>query len=453
MISLKEKKTKKHLLLLILAAAAWRLLFIGLWGPLSFPDSPAYEGLARNLLAGKGYVDTRPFQVMDASLIRTPGYPLFLAGVQAIFPGQGLPLILIQQILGLMTVVLIYWTGGILADEKTGFRAGMLCALHPWLAIFGNIVMTETLFLFLLVLAILLLVAGVQNNNLPMILLAGSLFGLSVLVRPAFLLFPLLLPAGLFVWQKKAGPAWRGSLLFGASCLLVLLPWVAWNRAHKGYAGLSAFSGINLLTLVQPPRSFYSTGDPVQRALAESCRNRGEEVPALIPAEVGRSLVYRQVTMPCTYLAVKSLREQGYPQPVIDRRFFSLALSYIMRNPLDYLRSAGRQMMKLWSGYSLEWLGGKFAKRAGQNLKDGEGWVWWLKAFARAGLGGLLALLTAWGAWRIARREPRLLILLLLLASITLTCGFITAADPRYRLPAEPFIMLVILRGLKRQAP
>ena len=451
MASFKEKMAKRHLLILILAAGAWRLLFIGVWGPLSFPDSPAYENLARNLLAGKGYVDTRPFQVMDASLIRTPGYPLFLAGVHTLFPGQGLPLVLIQQILGLLTVVFIYWTGRLLVDAKTGFAAGLLCAFHPWLAVFGNIVMTETLFLFLLALAILILAAGVQKNNLPGIMLAGSLFGLSVLVRPAFLLFPLLLPFGLFVWQKKTGPAWRGSILFGASCLLVLLPWVAWNRAHKGYVGLSAFSGINLLTLVQPPRSFYSAGDPMQRALAASCRNRWEEVPALIPDEVGRSLVYKQVTMPCTYLAVKSLRAQGYPQRDIDRRFFFLALSYIRRNPLDYLRSAGRQMVKLWSGYSLEWLGGKFARRAGQNLRDGDRWVWWLKAFARAGLGGLLILLTAWGAWRIARREPHLLILLLLLASITLTCGFITAADPRYRLPAEPFIILVILRGLKRK--
>jgi hypothetical protein len=174
-------------------------------------------------------------------------------------------------------------------------------------------------------------------------------------------------------------------------------------------------------------------------------------VTAPIPEEISGGLVFKQVTMPCTYLALKSLREQGVSQADIDRNFFALAASYIKQNPVDYLRAAGRQTMKLWSGYSLEWLGGKFAKRLGQNRRDGDRLIWGMKVFARIGLGILLTLFTAWGVWKIIRREPSLCILVLIPISIILTCGFITAADPRYRLPAEPFIILVILYGLGRK--
>jgi 4-amino-4-deoxy-L-arabinose transferase-like glycosyltransferase len=446
-----ELMRKKNLVLLFLAATAWRLVFVCLWGPLSYPDSPAYENLAQNLLAGKGYIDTRPFQVMDASMIRTPGYPLFLAAIDALFPGQGMILILIQQILGIMTVGFVYLTGKLLVDEKTGFMAGLFCALHPWLAIFGNIVMTETLFLFLFSLSILILTVGVQKKYPARIILAGLLFGLSALVRPAFLLLPLLLPIAFYVLLKKVGPALRYSALFGISTFIVLLPWIAWNSTHKGYTGLTAFSGINLLTLVQPPPSFYAANDPLQKVLGQCCQNGRAEVTAPIPKEISNNFVFKQVTMPCTYLALKSLREQGYPQPDIDRRFLALATAYIKQNPFAYLRSAGKQMVKLWSGYSLEWLGGKFSKRLEQNRRDGDRLIWIMKVLARIGLGILLTMFTAWGAWRIVQREPSLLILVLIIASIIMTCGFITAADPRYRLPAEPFIILIILCGLRRK--
>jgi hypothetical protein len=74
-----------------------------------------------------------------------------------------------------------------------------------------------------------------------------------------------------------------------------------------------------------------------------------------------------------------------------------------------------------------------------------------MKVIARAGLGTLLILLTAWGTWKIVRWEPSLVILVLIIATITLTCGFLTAAEIRYRLPAEPYIILIILYGLRKR--
>lgn len=444
---------KKHLLQLFLLATLWRLLFVVIWGPLAHPDSMAYENLAGNLLAGKGYVDTRPFQIIDVSLARTPGYPLFLAAIHALFPDNKLILILIQQLLGIMTVFFVYRIGERLIDEKAGWQAAAITAVHPWLAIYGNMVMTETLFMFLFILAIFFLVDALQKKSSGKIFLAGALFGMSILVRPAFLLLPLLLPGALFLVFKKTGPALRYAIIFGAACLVMLFPWIIWNHMYKGYTGLTCVSGINLLTLVQPPPSFYAKNDPLQRTVRDYYEDGSTEVASLIPADIGRDLTFRQVTMPRTYLAVKSLRAQGYTQPEIDRRFFAIARSYVLRHPFAYLRTAGKGMLKLWSGYPLEWLGGDFSNPLSRNRSDGDHALVAVKLFFRIGLGLPLIFFTALGAWKIVSRGPALSILLLIAASITLTSGFFTAPDLRYRIPIEPFIMLIILFGIRKTKP
>lgn len=440
----------KPLLILLAVAAAWRLLFVCIWGPLSLPDSLAYHNLAQNILSGDGYVDTRPSQFLDASLIRTPGYPLFLAGLRFLFPRSDILLLLVQQLLGVLSVGLIYGIAVLLTDARTGFRAGLIAALHPWLAITGNTFMTETVFIFVFTLALWLLTVAIKKESPARLILSGLVFGVSLLVRPAFILFPFLLPVALGVSFKKLGKAAGFSALFAISSFAATLPWIAWNHAHKGYSGLAAFSGINLLALVQPPPSFFREQDAFHSALRSAYPAGREEVaPAAAPNVTGRLTITR-VTIPYTYRAVKILREQGYSQPEIDRRFLRIAEAYILRHPFSYAKSAGREMLKLWSGYSLEWLGGGFAKRLYQNRRDGDRIVWAVKMLGRIGLGAILAALTILGAWKIVREDPSLLILLMIIASITLACGFFTTADLRYRLPAEPFIMLVILRGLRK---
>jgi hypothetical protein len=155
-------------------------------------------------------------------------------------------------------------------------------------------------------------------------------------------------------------------------------------------------------------------------------------------------MVYQEVTMSCTYLAVRELRSQGFSQAAIDGEFFSLAVRYILRHPTAYLKRAALEMARLWSGYPLEWLGRRFSRRLSQDRKAGDLWIWRLKAAARFGLGAWLLLGMALGTWRIFSERSALIIPLALIVGITLTCGLLAAAMTRYRLPAEPFIMLII---------
>jgi hypothetical protein len=240
------------------------------------------------------------------------------------------------------------------------------------------------------------------------------------------------------------------AVIFGASCLVVLLPWVIWNHAHKGYTGLTSFSGVNLLTLMQPPASFYLEDDPFQKALQDAYRDGRQEVPAPIPPEVGKRLYLKGVSTPRTYLALMTLRKNGNSQSAIDRHFLRIAAKFVFRHPWAYLKTAGKGMLKLWSGYPLEWLGGNFSKRLAQNRSDGDLGIVAAKLFFRIGLGLPLIFFAAFGAWKIFRRASELSVLLVILASITLACGFFTAPDLRYRVPAEPFIMLIMLFGIKK---
>jgi len=442
---------KKTIFILVLLAVVWRLFLSIHWGLLTKPDSLSYDTLARNIAAGQGYIDTRPYQPLDASLTRTPGYPLFLAGIRLVFPGSDWIIILIQNLLGLLTAWMIYRIGARLIDERTGILAGLITAFHPWLIQYGNTLMSEILFMFLATLSILLLVHGLPKKSWAVVGTAGIVLGAALLVRPALVFLPLLLPIGFWAYYQKIGPAWRASLVLGVACLAVVLPWLSWSHAHKGTTGLTAFAGINLLTLIQPPPSFYKGNTPYEAALKEFCTESRELIPKTVPAELAGRTSLISVRVPCVYLAAQRLREQGFSQPDIDRRFLGFALAYILRHPVAYFRLAAREVLRFWSGYPLDGLGGAFAKETAQNRRDGDRVVLAIKKIVRIGAGILLSLLTLLGLYKACRRGSLLVIPAGVVISMTLLFGFFLVTDLRHRLPAEPFIILLILYGLKKK--
>lgn len=111
-------------------------------------DTLVYGDLAQNLLHGHGYGLTEDGHVR-ATLIRLPGYPLFLAACFAVFGvGRYLPVIWLQVFVDLLGCVLL----GLLARQVLGVRVGRLCvclaALCPFTANYAAAALTETLSIF-----------------------------------------------------------------------------------------------------------------------------------------------------------------------------------------------------------------------------------------------------------------------------------------------------------------
>ena len=171
------------------------------------------------------------------------GYPAALGAVFALVKHTPIPDNLVlagaffNVFLGVATVALVYQVG----RRLFGVGVGLLAAL--WLAVFPNLIfhtaafLTETLFNFLVMAALVVLLSGswkgrqLGRGNL---LLFGALLGLSALVRPISLLFLPLLP---IVWLV-AGFGWRRALGHSAAVLAVtvavIAPWTVRNIVVMG---------------------------------------------------------------------------------------------------------------------------------------------------------------------------------------------------------------------------
>jgi 4-amino-4-deoxy-L-arabinose transferase-like glycosyltransferase len=141
---------------------------------------------------------------------RGPGYPLFLAAALTSGRddvGKALGYIYAGQVvLGTATVLLTIALARLWLGRCAGILAGLLIACWPHLISFCGVVMSETLFGFLLVLGIWLLALGVRRAAGWLLALSGLVLGAAYLVNPIVLFFPI--AAALVVmrrWNWRAG--------------------------------------------------------------------------------------------------------------------------------------------------------------------------------------------------------------------------------------------------------
>ncbi len=216
---------------LILALVLPRLLLI--WNGFAAPqrslltDSSGYLELARSLrLEGRFHASEH-----EESL-RTPGYPAFLALVQAIFGERSGFIILVQVLLTLLTAWLLFRAAGALGGEQAGLAAAWLYALSPNALFWAGTVMTETFFAFWLALSMALLIEAVQHGSWGRGACAGLALGLAVLARPIGLYLIPLWAAGALLAARKFPRGGRRWVPAAALLVAALLPVLAWQTRN-----------------------------------------------------------------------------------------------------------------------------------------------------------------------------------------------------------------------------
>ncbi len=190
-------------------------------------------------------------------LHRTPGYPLFLA---AVAPWRGMGglrlLLMLQALLTLGTAVLLTDTARCWCGPERGRKplvAGALWLSNPAVLVLAYQVLSEILFVFLLVLSLWVFVRGLRTRQRWSPALAGMSLGASILVRPIGLV---LIPAAVGAWvvgtrrTRSAGeavpprmdaPAVRRGHLIPWIAGVAVLPglWLLHNGVDHGYWGIS----------------------------------------------------------------------------------------------------------------------------------------------------------------------------------------------------------------------
>jgi len=115
-------------------------------------DEQHYSQIAQNIVAGNGFA----WGPGQPTSIRPPLYPALLASVWSRSPDNLQAVRVIQILIALATAVFVYILGLRVYGPSVGAWAAAACWLYPSLVFFNFLILTETLFTFLLVAFVLL---------------------------------------------------------------------------------------------------------------------------------------------------------------------------------------------------------------------------------------------------------------------------------------------------------
>jgi len=242
------RKQKVIFLALIILAGAFRLAIVH-WLPNdSADDSLGYEQIARNVLEQHVYthVTEAPY---TPTLVRLPGYPLFIAAIYSVFGHTNNTAVrIVQALLDTGTCVLVavlafLWQPNQRRKMATAVAAMALAAVNPFTTIYCAIVLTEVPSTFLIVAACIAATLAFRANKLERELrwwaISGLITGIGVLFRPDVGLVTAAIGVlALVKLFRRQTRRWQQTILAGAvlsaAFVLALAPWTIrnWRTLH-----------------------------------------------------------------------------------------------------------------------------------------------------------------------------------------------------------------------------
>ena len=216
------------------------------WG-VSWTDQEGYKRLGEVLATTGEFTRYPEAPVFVPEVIRTPGYPAFVAVVYRVFGvGNQMALAISQAFVFAALCLIVLALARRVAGERTATVAAIAAALFAPFPYFGALALTELWATFIVSIAMLACVKAVQSGKARDYAIAGVLFSLATLVRPAFVLLPFFLAIAvpLFVRAQRDAPALKGWAVLATAAALTLAPWFAYNYTYLGRLTLSPAGGV-----------------------------------------------------------------------------------------------------------------------------------------------------------------------------------------------------------------
>lgn len=232
----------------LMIAALGRFVFAG--SVVGFDAAPKgdeadYHAIAVNLTAGDGFVSFEGYPTAR----RPPAYPVFLAAVYTVAGESPRAARAAQVLLGVVVVALTGLLARRVFGDAVALVAGALTAVNPFLIFISGYLLTENLYLVLLLGALCVapspraLVASRWRA-----VVVGALFGVATLARPTGL--------PMFEWALVAVALHSGvtrrvrfsrAAMAAFAFALVVMPWYARNASVVGGWVLTTHGGITFL--------------------------------------------------------------------------------------------------------------------------------------------------------------------------------------------------------------
>lgn len=238
----------------LLGIIAVALVHAGLYIPYQRPDwnvawtdQAGYRQLGA-VLARTGMFTRYPdAAVFVPEVIRTPGYPAFVALVYKLFgDGNDIAVTIAQAFLFGAICVAVYAITRRVASERVALGAALMTALFSPLPYFAALVLTELFTAFVMTIAMYVTLRAVQEKRVLLYAVAGVLLSATTLVRPVFVLLPFGLALGVPILardqrSRRALAGWTALVIAAA---LTLAPWFTYNYVYLGRFTLSPAGGV-----------------------------------------------------------------------------------------------------------------------------------------------------------------------------------------------------------------
>jgi len=271
-------------------------------------DAWGYHMLARNMLEHQSF-KIRMEGVPNS--IRTPLYPMFIAGVYTVFGYKPWIVLALQIVLDTLACLLLFLALFRLFDYRVALTASFFYAIDPLLIVYSSsTLLTDTSFLVLVVIAFywFSLAYGAESGRKRGLHygLSGLFLGLATLCRPVSQFLPVVFVIFFFIYyRKRVKEAFRYSAVFVVVFALTLLPWLIRNNKTFGRFALSAASYQNMLVgyvapmeMIKRKKSFVTVKAALIAEAEEHMITDGREPDKMDDFERGhyyRELAFRYI--------------------------------------------------------------------------------------------------------------------------------------------------------------
>lgn len=240
---------RRTLIALVLIALTHAAFFIVYQRPdweVAWTDQGGYKQLGAGLARSGEFTRFPESAIFVPEVIRTPGYPAFVAVVYRLAGPHTLPVAIAQAVVFVLICLIVYAIARRIAGNRAATVAAFMTALFPPLPYYGALVLTEVWTTFVLMAAMLVCLRAVQRGRTVDYVLAGVLFSGTTLVRPAFFLLPfgIAIAMPLLVPQQRTRRRLAQWGALAAVAALTMVPWFTYNYVYLGRFTLSPAGGI-----------------------------------------------------------------------------------------------------------------------------------------------------------------------------------------------------------------
>ncbi|TAL49391.1 hypothetical protein EPN83_00575 [Patescibacteria group bacterium] len=396
--------------------------------PIHGQDSPQFVSLADNLSKYHKF----SLDGVQPETFRTPGYPALIFLSQSIFGGVS-GAVFVQIILSGLSAILIFLIAQKIFGQTVAIISALVFSLSPSAIFHSVVLLSDMAFVFFILLSIYLLFFA-DSRIFKVMFLAGISLGLSTLFRPISLYLPLILIPFL-LYEIRHQVTWKRALsltgMFVVGLFVIVSPWLIRNRLETGVFAFSSLGVYNLASY-NIPDFLASKYGPASSIVSEY-----QKIFRALPSEKARSLEY-------------SSELKNIFWPYLKGDFVSYGVYHIIGTAKFFLSSNLRYL-------AIQINAPKFKERLGLFAdspdilsalvhKDFSLVIKTLRTQTLITFDRLLMIAVTFLAFAaIFIRKHRFYSLLFL--AIILYFALLTGpvSIPRYRLPAEPFLIILML--------